>query len=69
MLYTTLLIVLVKLTLPALDKELFYLFGPKLVPKVENTDEINSTLFNILPERGPVISTYVFIQQLLHLYR
>lgn len=54
MFYSTILIVLVKLKLPALDKELFYLFDPKLVPKVENTDEINGTLFNILPEQGPV---------------
>lgn len=48
MLYTTFLIVLVKLKLPTLDKELFYIFDPKLVPKVEKIDEINSTLFNIL---------------------
>lgn len=47
-LYTTFFIALVKLNLPTLDKESFYIFDPKLVPQVEKIDKINSTLFNIL---------------------
>lgn len=38
--YNTIFIVLIKLELPTVDKELFYIVNPKLVPKVEKTDEV-----------------------------
>lgn len=37
--YTTIFI-LIKLKLPTVDKELFYTVNPRLVPKVEKTDEV-----------------------------